>query len=211
MSINYIELDINPFARTEINTSYYDNIGRLYPAIDVEDFTGSIEVIDGQIIVNGKLIPLDDKTIGDLHLILKDLGVKNKIFRGFENIDAIMLVNFSNKDIVSTEIDRSPIDAGLIKSKNLINNIYDDYYNNVDVSFSRKDGMVLKNEKVYLDSNYLGEDLISYHHAKNFFLNITDLNIIRNFSSISKNNNVINSLINKNILIKGNDNAGYKI
>ena len=72
-------------------------------------------------------------------------------------------------------------------------------------------GMVLKNEKVYLDSNYLGEDLISYHHAKNFFLNITDLNIIRNFSSISKNNNVINSLINKNILIKGNDNAGYKI
>lgn len=211
MSINYIELDINPFARTEINTSYYDNIGRLYPAIDVEDFTGSIEVIDGQIIVNGKLIPLDDKTIGDLHLILKDLGVKNKIFMGFENIDAIMLVNFSNKDIVSTEIDRSPIDAGLIKSKNLINNIYDDYYNNVDVSFSRKDGMVLKNEKVYLDSNYLGEDLISYHHAKNFFLNITDLNIIRNFSSISKNNNVINSLINKNILIKGNDNAGYKI
>ena len=211
MSINYIELDINPFARTEINTSYYDNIGRLYPAIDVEDFTGSIEVIDGQIIVNGKLIPLDDKTIGDLHLILKDLGVKNKIFRGFENIDAIMLVNFSNKDIVSTEIDRSPIDAGLIKSKNLINNIYDDYYNNVDVSFSRKDGMVLKNEKVYLDSNYLGEDLISYHHAKNFFLNITDLNIIRNFSSISKNNNVINSLINKNILIKGNDNASYKI
>lgn len=211
MSINYIELDINPFGRTETNTSYYDNIGKLYPAIDIENFEGILEVIDGQISIDGELISLDDKTIGDLHLVLKDLGISNKVFRGFENIDAIMLVNFSNKDIVNTEIDRSPIDAGLIKSKNLINNIYDDYYNNVNVTFSRKDGMAIKNDKVYLDSNYLGEDLISYHHAKNFFLNITDLNIIRNFSNISKNNNVINSLINKNILIKGNDNAGYKI
>lgn len=211
MSINYVELDINPFLRYETNTSYYDNIGKLYPAIDIDGFDGSLEVIDGQLLVNKKLVELDGRTIGDIYFILRDMGLSCKVFKGFENIDSIMLVNFSNKDVVSTTIDRSPIDAGLIKSKNLINNIYDDYYNNVKVTFSRKEGMSLKNEKIYLESKYLGEDLISYHHAKNFFLNVTDLNIIRNLSHISKNKNVINSLINKNISIKGNDNAGYKI
>ena len=61
-----------------------------------------------------------------------------------------MLLNFSNEDIVYTEIDRSPIDVGLIKSQFLVNNIVNKYSEDVIIEVLNIDDVTYRNSKIFV-------------------------------------------------------------
>lgn len=212
--MSFIEkVDINPFRYSEVGTSYSYNVGNLYPVIVVSDTDKSVSIYDGILSVDSEDIKLVDYKIGELCFELEELGLNVRIFDGADNIEAVQLVNFSNSDIVKTKIEYSPIDAGIIKSGKLINNIFDNYKDNVDIKILRDNtsSISFKHGKIFTPSDDLGKEIYTTHFAKTFMLNVSDINIIRNIDNVLNNKNVKAALINANIDIKGKDNAGYQI
>lgn len=203
------EYNINPFKRSERYTSYSDNIGEKYPALLIENFAGYISVYDGEIIVDGESFQLSSKKIGDVYKYLKEKGISVKVYKGMEHIPAIMLINSSNIDIVTSTIDRSPFDIYLNKSKNLISMIPYSYKD--DVKIEPIDNHTIINGKIITDSSRNGDDISFRHHAKNFILNMSDINIIRDIDSIYSIPQVKQSVIDWNRMVKGESNANYTI
>ena len=154
-------VNINPFLRDELFPSYSQNKGELYPALVIENTDKNISVYDGILTIDKETIRLSEYKIGELQELLSSKGIETSIYEGTENVDALMLVNFSNSDMVRTEIDRSPIDAFLIKSKNLINNVFDKYSENVDVQIIQDElsSVEIKNNKIYTSSDDIGKDI----------------------------------------------------
>ena len=212
MSI-FSQVSINPFEREELFTSYKQNTGEEFPAIVIHDTDKDISIYDGIMKVGRVEIRLDEYKIGELSVYLNSLGAVSKVYRGTENIAALMLVNFSNRDIIYTDIDRSPIDAGLLKSKSLISNVFDNYSKNVDVTIIQNGltSIDVVNNKIYTSADDIGEAIASSHFAKTFMLKVSDKVLFRNYNNINKNPNVKDALITANIHLRGKDNAGYNL
>ena len=142
----------------------------------------------------------------------ESLGIEAEVFPGAGNTPAIMLVNFSNEVIVITEIDRSPFELRLIKSSQLINNVFGDYWNNVNsVIIENNSNSIIDSEKLYTESDYIGNTIVTKHLATKFCLDITDVNLIREVDNIIKIDGVLDSITSANIKIRGADNANYNI
>jgi len=206
-------VNINPFLRDELFPSYSQNKGELYPALVIENTDKNISVYDGILTIDKETIRLSEYKIGELQELLSSKGIETSIYEGTENVDALMLVNFSNSDMVRTEIDRPPIDAFLIKSKNLINNVFDKYSENVDVQIIQDElsSVEIKNNKIYTSSDDIGKDISTSHFAKTFVLKFSNKVLLRDYENVNSNLNVKEALITANIGIKGKDNAGYTI
>ena len=212
MSI-FSQVNINPFEREELFTSYKQNAGEEFPAIVIYDTDKDISIYDGIMNVGNMSIRLDEYKVGELSVYLSSIGVASKVYRDTENIDALMLVNFSNRDIIYTDIDRSPIDAGLLKSKSLISNVFDNYSKNVDVTIIQNGltSIDVINNKIYTSADDMGEAIASSHFAKTFMLKVSDKVLFRNYNNINNNPNVKDALVTANIHLRGKDNAGYNL
>ena len=209
--MSYLELNINPFLRDELYTSYEYNLGVKYPVLYIKENYKPLSIYDGILKIGDEEIYLQDYKLGELAEEMNALGVDTYIYEDIENISAIMLLNFSNEDIVYTEIDRSPIDVGLIKSQFLVNNIVNKYSEDVIIEVLNTDDVTYRNNKIFSHKNNIGKDIATKHFASTFILNISDKNMIRSFDSIDNIPGAISGLTISNIDIKGKDNADYNI
>lgn len=209
--MSYLELNINPFLRDELYTSYEYNLGVKYPALYIKENYKPLSIYDGILKIGDEEIYLQDYKLGELAEEMNALGVDTYIYEDIENISAIMLLNFSNEDIVYTEIDRSPIDVGLIKSQFLVNNIVNKYSEDVIIEVLNTDDVTYRNNKIFSHKNKIGKDIATKHFASTFILNISDKNMIRSFDNIDNIPGAISGLTISNIDIKGKDNADYNI
>ncbi len=210
--IQFEQVNINPFRRAEYTPSYLENIGDRYPAIYIKGTDKVLSIDDGILSIEGEDIRLQNYTIGELSIELINHGIEAEVFPGAGNTPAIMLVNFSNEVLVITEIDRSPFELRLIKSSQLINNVFGDYWNNVNsVIIENNSNSIIDSEKLYTESDYIGNTIVTKHLATKFCLDITDVNLIREVDNIIKIDGVLDSITSANIKIRGADNANYNI
>lgn len=213
--IKLSQISLNPLNRSELFTTYEYNIGERYSALYINNFDDIITIYDGIMHIKKMSveIELQNYTIGEICNILISHGIDASCFPGTGNIPAILLVNFSNTSLVETKLEISPLDSQLIKSKSLINNTLDDYWNNVntEVVYTGIDSISIHNNKIYFDFDDNDKTLVTKHTAKRFILHITDMNIIKEYDNIRKIPQSRIALIEANKNIKGDDNAGYKI
>lgn len=80
-----------------------------------------------------------------------------------------------------------------------------------DVKIEPIDNHTIINGKIITDSSRNGDDISFRHHAKNFILNMSDINIIRDIDSIYSIPQVKQSVIDWNRMVKGESNANYTI
>lgn len=200
------EIDIDPFARSELSPSYINTIGETYPAIAIYNTDKVISVYDGIIKVDGESIDLKDLTVAKLFKILKDKGVSAKVFKGMEKVPAISIMNYSNVDLVVTEVKRSPIYIASLVSEYIAKGLIGGYNENVEIRIL-SDNTISGNRKYFSESSDMPVEIESIHRAKTFVLLSAETNVIRDIKRIKDIQQVNDAIVDFNLKTYGKDNA----
>lgn len=203
-------IDIDPFERTELSPSYIKTIGETYPAIAIYDTDKVISVYDGIMKVGEEQIDLKDLTIGGLFKLLKTKGISVKVFRGMEKLPALSIANYSNVDLVVTEVRRSPIYIASLVSEYIAKGLIGSYNENVEVSIL-SENTIAGNRKYFSEVADSPIEIESLHRAKTFVLLAADANVIRDIKRIKDIKQVNDAIVDFNLKAYGRDNAYINI
>lgn len=199
-------IDISPFTRTELSPSYIESIGETYPAIAIYETDKVISVYDGVIKVDGEAIDLLGLTIGGLFKALKAKGLNVKVFKGMETLSALSIVNYSNTDLVSTEVKRSPIYKASLVSEYIAKGLIGSYSENVEITIL-SDNVIQGQRKYFTESEDSPVEIHSLHKAKTFVLMAADANVIRDTARIKDIQQVHDAILDFNLRTYGRDDA----
>nr|DAD60277.1 MAG TPA: hypothetical protein [Bacteriophage sp.] len=199
-------IDISPFTRTGLSPSYIKSIGETYPAIAIYETDKVISVYDGVIKIDGETIDLLGLTISGLFKALKAKGLNVKVFKGMETLPALSIVNYSNTDLVSTEVKRSPIYKASLVSEYIAKGLIGSYSENVEIRIL-SDNVIQGRRKYFTESEDNPVEIHSLHKAKTFVLMAADANVIRDTARIKDIQQVHDAILDFNLRTYGRDNA----
>lgn len=208
--INVEVIDIDPFKRTELSPSYVSSIGNTYPAIAIYDTDKEFSVYDGIVKIDKEHFDMKDMTVGGLFKLLKSKGINSKVFKGMEKLPALSISNYSNMDLVSTEIKRSPIYISSIVSEYIAKNLIGSYNENVSITIL-SDNVIPGSKKYFTESSIFPVEIHSIHKAKTFLLMSAEANVIRDTKRIKDIPEVNASIVDFNLRTYGRDNAYINI
>ena len=123
-----------------------------------------------------------------------------------ETLPALSIVNYSNTDLVSTEVKRSPIYKASLVSEYIAKGLIGSYSENVEITIL-SDNVIQGQRKYFTESEDNPVEIHSLHKAKTFVLMAADTNVIRDTARIKDIQQVHDAILDFNLRTYGRDNA----